>query len=67
LATLGLTNDNAYARAIVVHATRYVSPQMARERGALGRREGCFAFSQAGIRQVLERLGPGCLIVATKL
>jgi len=61
------TNDNAYARAIVVHAAWYVSPQMARERGALGRSEGCFAFSQADVGQILERLGPGRLIVATKL
>jgi hypothetical protein len=61
------SNDNAYARAIVVHAAWYVSPQLARERGVLGRSEGCFAFSQADLGQVLERLGPGRLIVATKL
>lgn len=61
------SNDNAYARAIVVHAAWYVSPQMARERGVLGRSEGCFAFSQADLGQVLQRLGPGRLIVAGKL
>jgi hypothetical protein len=64
---LDATNDNAYARAIVVHAAWYVSPQMAREHGVLGRSEGCFAVSQADLGQVLERLGPGRLIVATKL
>ncbi len=61
------SNDQAYDRAIVVHAAWYVSPQMARERGALGRSEGCFAFSEADLGQVLQRLGPGRLIVAGRL
>ncbi|HEY2752827.1 murein L,D-transpeptidase catalytic domain family protein [Phenylobacterium sp.] len=61
------TNDNAYARAIVVHAAWYVSPQMASEHGILGRSEGCFAVSQADLGQVLDRLGRDRLIVATKL
>lgn len=61
------TNDNAYARAIVVHGAWYVSPQMARERGVLGRSNGCFAFSQEDLGRVLQRLGPGRLIVAGKL
>jgi hypothetical protein len=61
------SNDNAYARALVVHAAWYVSPQIAREHGVLGRSEGCFAFSQADLGQVLQRLGPGRLIVAGKL
>lgn len=64
---LDATNDNAYARAVVVHAAWYVSPQMANERGALGRSEGCFAVSQSDLGHVLERLGPGRLIVAAKL
>jgi hypothetical protein len=60
------SNNNAYARAIVVHAAWYVSASVARERGVLGRSEGCFAFSQADVGQVLQRLGPGRLIVASK-
>ena len=64
---LDATNDRAYDRAIVVHAAWYVSPQMARERGVLGRSEGCFAFCPSDLAQVLERLGPGRLIVAGKL
>ena len=64
---LDASNDNAYARAIVVHAAWYVSPQMVREHGVLGRSEGCFAVGQADLAQVLERLGPGRLIVAAKL
>jgi hypothetical protein len=64
---LDATNDNAYARAVVVHAAWYVSPQMASEHGSLGRSEGCLAVSQANLAHVLDRLGPGRLIVAAKL
>jgi hypothetical protein len=61
------TNSNAEARAIVVHGAWYVSPQMVREHGMLGRSEGCLAVDVADLPKVLERLGPGRLIVATKL
>jgi hypothetical protein len=61
------TNSNAEPRGIVVHAAWYVSPQMVREHGVLGRSEGCFAVSEADLATVLERLGPGRLLVATKL
>jgi hypothetical protein len=61
------SNDNAYARAVVVHAAWYVSPEIARGGGVLGRSEGCFALSQLNLGQVLARLGPGHLIVAGKL
>lgn len=64
---LEATNDNAYARAIVVHAAWYVTPALARERGVLGRSEGCLAVSEADLSKVLSRLGPGRLIVAKKL
>ena len=61
------TNSNAESRGIVVHAAWYVSPQMARQHGMLGRSEGCLAVSDADLPRVLERLGPGHLIVARKL
>jgi hypothetical protein len=61
------TNSNAEERAIVVHAAWYVGPDMARELGMLGRSEGCFAVSQSDLPGVLDRLGPGRLLVATKL
>lgn len=60
------SNNNAEARAIVVHAAPYVSPDFARARGVLGRSEGCFAVSRSDLNQVLTRLGPGRLIVAGK-
>lgn len=60
------TNDQAEARAIVVHGAAYVSAEMARTTGKVGRSEGCFAFAQADLPQVLDRLGPGRLIIADR-
>jgi len=61
------TNNHAEARAIVVHGASYVSREMARTAGKIGRSEGCFAFAQADLPQVLDRLGPGRLILADRL
>lgn len=61
------TNSNALSRAIVVHAAWYVSPDMARTHGVLGRSEGCFALSNADLPEVLARLGSGHLIYADKV
>jgi hypothetical protein len=67
LAGLDPTNSNAQSRAVVVHSAWYVGPEILRSRGMLGRSEGCFAVSQSDLRHVLDRLGPGRLLVATKL
>jgi hypothetical protein len=67
LTGLDSTNCNALSRAIVVHAAWYVSPDMARTHGVLGRSEGCFALSKASLPEVLSRLGSGHLIYADKI
>lgn len=67
LTGLDAGNSNAEPRAIVVHGAWYVSPQMLHEHGKLGRSEGCFAFSEADLPAVLARLGPGRLLLSTKL
>jgi L,D-transpeptidase-like protein len=67
LTGLDATNDNALSRAIVVHAAWYVSPEMARTHGVLGRSEGCFALSNASLPDVLQRLGSSHLIYADKI
>lgn len=67
LTGLDATNSNALPRAIVVHAAWYVSPEMAKTHGVLGRSEGCFALSSAGLPEVLSRLGAGHLIYADKV
>lgn len=58
------TNDQAEARAIVIHAAWYVGPEVVARQGKLGRSDGCFAFSEADIAMVLARLGRGRLIYA---
>jgi hypothetical protein len=60
------SNNNAEARRIVVHSAPYVSATQARERGVLGRSEGCFAVAATDLEKVLTRLGPGRLLVARK-
>lgn len=59
-------NSNAEGRAIVIHSAWYVSEDMIRQQGKLGRSEGCFAFSQDSLDAVLTRLGPGRLLLAGK-
>lgn len=58
-------NDNAYARAIVIHGASYVDAGMARDYGRVGRSFGCFAFEKSEIASVLELLGEGQLLYTT--
>ena len=67
LAGLDPTNSNAEDREIVVHSAWYVGPEVVAEHGVLGRSEGCFAVSDADLPHVLDRLGPGRLLVAARL
>ena len=61
------TNDNALARAIVVHAAWYANPDLIRTRGMLGRSQGCFAVAEADLDEVFRRLGTGRMIFAAKV
>jgi hypothetical protein len=67
LTGLDATNSNALGRGIVVHGAWYVSPEMARTHGVLGRSEGCFAFGTDSLKEVMARLGPGHMIYADKV
>ena len=67
LTGLDAQNDQAEARAIVIHPAWYVSQTMISEQGKIGRSQGCFAFSQGDIGQILERLAPGTLLYADKV
>ena len=64
---LDASNCNAEERQIVIHAAWYVGPDIVLQHGRLGRSEGCFAVSPADLPKVLYRLGPGRLLVASKL
>ncbi|MDD3797758.1 MAG: murein L,D-transpeptidase catalytic domain family protein [Novosphingobium sp.] len=59
-------NNNAFERAIVIHGAAYVSRDMARSQGRVGRSQGCFAVSRNDIGEVLDRVGPGHMIFAAK-
>jgi len=61
---LDQTNDNARVRDVVVHSAAYVSQNVVASAGKLGRSNGCFAFAQCDIAQVLARLGRGRLLYA---
>jgi hypothetical protein len=60
------TNDNAAARAIVVHSAWYVSERIAATHGVLGRSQGCLAVANSSLEEIMRRLGPGRLIYAGK-
>ncbi len=61
------TNDNAMARAIVIHGAWYAEPEMIEEHGKLGRSEGCFAMSRESEWKVIQALSDGRMIYAEKL
>lgn len=63
---LDATNNNAFDRAVVIHGAWYVSKDMVREHGVLGRSQGCFAFEQDKLATIIERLGQGRMIYADR-
>ena len=67
VAGLDWTNNNAEARAIVIHNAWYAEPEMVTQTGKLGRSEGCFAFSRKSQWDVMRRLAGGRMIYADKL
>lgn len=67
LVGLDRTNDNAMARAIVIHSAWYANADMIRSRGFLGRSQGCFAVGESILSDVFGRLGEGRMIYADKV
>jgi hypothetical protein len=57
-------NDNALARAIVMHGAPYVSEAIASRLGRLGRSWGCPAVRQEVARTVIDTLKGGALLFA---
>ena len=60
-------NDQAEARAIVIHPAWYVNQSLIHGQGKIGRSQGCFAFAKDDINVILERVAPGCLLYADKV
>ncbi|HEU4651932.1 MAG TPA: murein L,D-transpeptidase catalytic domain family protein [Croceibacterium sp.] len=61
------TNDLALDRAIVMHGADYVNPAMIAAQGRIGRSQGCFAFEPGEAATVMELLGEGRMIYASRL
>ena len=57
-------NDRARERAIVIHGAAYVSPEIARAQGRLGRSWGCPAISADVAKQMIDRVKGGGLVFA---
>jgi hypothetical protein len=64
---LDWSNNNAEARAIVIHNAWYAEDDMIPLHGKLGRSEGCFAMSRENQYKVMSRLAGGRMIYADKL
>jgi hypothetical protein len=64
---LDWSNNNAEARAIVIHNAWYAEDDMIPIHGKLGRSEGCFAMSRASQYAVMRKLAGGRMIYADKL
>lgn len=58
------TNDNARARAIVIHGAPYVNATTARSNGYLGRSLGCPAVRPEIARQLIDAVKQGGLLFA---
>ncbi len=61
------SNSNARRRDVVIHAADYVSPEVVHDIGKLGWSEGCFAIDHRDLAMVLGRLGPGRLLISTRI
>jgi hypothetical protein len=57
-------NDQARARAIVMHGAPYVSREFEQREGRLGRSWGCPALTLAAARKVIDTIGGGSLLFA---
>jgi hypothetical protein len=57
-------NDNAFARAIVMHGAAYVSEAVATRLGRLGRSWGCPAVSATVARRLIDTIKGGSAIFA---
>ena len=57
-------NDEARARALVIHGTDYVAPGWAEQHGRMGRSLGCPAVQQEVIRVLVDQLEDGQYLFA---
>lgn len=58
------SNNMAESRAVVIHGADYVSDEVARERGMVGRSWGCPAVDYKHLRHILNALQNGAALIA---
>jgi hypothetical protein len=63
---LEATNSNARDRAIVLHRADYVSENVIKSTGRLGRSQGCFAVENAVADTLIDKLQGGAYVIAWK-
>ena len=61
------SNDQAFDRAIVMHAATYATPEHVARWGRLGRSNGCFAVAPDDLQGALYQLSSGRLLVADRI
>jgi len=57
-------NDKVYDRGVIVHGAHYVSEQMAKEKGYVGRSFGCLSVRKAIAKKLIDKIKGGSLIFA---
>lgn len=63
---LDATNRSARTRTIVIHSQWYVSEEMVRQRGVIGRSWGCFVVEPSAIEDVVDVLENGGFVFAAR-
>jgi len=61
---LDAVNDQAEARAIVVHGADYVNPGIVQQLGRLGRSQGCPALGRAAAPRIIRLIQDGTILFA---
>ncbi|MCX7120558.1 MAG: murein L,D-transpeptidase catalytic domain family protein [Gammaproteobacteria bacterium] len=57
-------NNNAYNRAVVIHAASYVTPDFIKQNGYAGRSWGCFAVNPAHVDKLIDLVKGGSVLFA---
>ena len=51
----------------MIHGAAYVDPRLIASQGRIGRSQGCFALEPGEVTAVMERLGEGRMIYASRI
>lgn len=57
-------NDNVYDRGVIVHGAGYVTEEMAKTRGHVGKSLGCFSVRRPIAKELINKIKDGSLIYA---